>query len=91
VRTPAIGRDRVKTPATVFLPVNFSHVDSLSGKSIVPICLLAIPRGERDDTASTLCGHPEVPGKVSFASVKAVTGLGEAWVQTVVLTVRSVR
>jgi hypothetical protein len=37
-----------------FLPVNFSHVDALSGESSDPICLLAILRGEQNAFAHSL-------------------------------------
>ena len=47
-----------------YLPVNFSHVDAVSGELSVPICLLAILRGDQNafshslDPSATL-GSPD--------------------------------
>jgi len=36
------------------LPVNFSHVDAVSGELSVPICLLAILRGDQNAFSHSL-------------------------------------
>ena len=37
-----------------YLPVNFSHVDAVSGELSVPICLLAILRGDQNAFSHSL-------------------------------------
>jgi hypothetical protein len=49
------------------LPVNFSHVDAISGNVSAPIRLLAILHGERNEFSHTL-GHNASLGPVAQIS-----------------------